>query len=54
MLSCAQDGLIVERGRHDDLLALGEVYSSMWKQQQESLNTEGGVELPHPPGESQL
>ena len=51
---CVQDGLIVERGRHDDLVALGGVYSSMWQQQQESLNTEE-TGKPHPPsGETKL
>ena len=31
----------MERGSHADLLDLGGVYSSMWQQQQESLNTRG-------------
>ena len=37
----AYDGLIVERGSHADLLDLRGVYSFMWQQQQESLNTRG-------------
>ncbi len=44
----------MERGGHDDLLKLGGVYSSMWKQQQESLDMEG-VAHPNPlSGESKF
>jgi ABC-type transport system involved in cytochrome bd biosynthesis fused ATPase/permease subunit len=41
-----QDGLIVERGNHAYLLEQGGVYSSMWQQQQESLDT-GGLDIDH-------
>ena len=55
LCSCIiQDGVIVERGCHDDLLSLEDgVYSSMWKQQQESLQIKD-TQQPHPSGESQL
>ena len=35
-----QDGEIVERGNHDDLLLANGIYSSMWYQQQSSLHLE--------------
>jgi ABC-type transport system involved in cytochrome bd biosynthesis fused ATPase/permease subunit len=39
MIVVFQEGEIVERGSHDDLLSRGGVYSSMWNQQQQSLDT---------------
>ena len=36
---CIQEGDIVERGCHDDLLMANGVYASMWNQQQQSLDT---------------
>lgn len=33
-----KDGMILERGRHDELLAFGGMYSNMWQQQLEAKN----------------
>lgn len=38
----SKDGMIVERGGHEELLKKEGVYAAMWKQQQESLNTGEG------------
>ena len=35
-----QEGIVVERGTHDQLLSLKGMYSSMWNQQQQSLQEE--------------
>jgi ABC-type multidrug transport system fused ATPase/permease subunit len=46
-----KDGVIIERGRHDDLLRLNGEYASMWEiqsrqmQQQEILSDKGKSEI---------
>ena len=42
-------GRIVERGRHDELIALDGTYADMWRRQQES---NGGGATPEPAGET--
>ncbi|HUF90544.1 MAG TPA: ABC transporter ATP-binding protein/permease [Gemmatimonadota bacterium] len=38
------EGRVVERGRHDDLLAADGVYADMWRRQQEAARREAGAE----------
>jgi ATP-binding cassette subfamily B protein len=38
-----EDGLIVERGRHAELLAMERQYARMWRRQQESREHDGDV-----------
>lgn len=49
-----KDGVIVERGRHDQLLMSKGVYYDMWNQQLQSLETNNGTDKTQENGETQL
>ncbi|XP_068186379.1 ATP-binding cassette sub-family B member 6 [Antennarius striatus] len=44
-----QDGRIAERGRHEELLVLGGLYSTMWTKQQQNLEPRENNRTPTPP-----
>ncbi|MBM86266.1 MAG: hypothetical protein CMM47_09620, partial [Rhodospirillaceae bacterium] len=40
-----KDGVIAERGRHQELLARGEIYAGMWQEQQKDIRREEVVQV---------